>query len=49
MFRTTTRTTPKIIIRIEEAGPLWRLSPRRSFERVPDPVDCGTPVRADPG
>jgi hypothetical protein len=32
----------------EETGTLWRLSPAGSFERLPDPVVDGTPVRAGP-
>ncbi|HEY6748185.1 MAG TPA: hypothetical protein VI357_21015 [Mycobacteriales bacterium] len=32
----------------EGGGALWRLSPGGSFERLPDPVVDGTPVRAGP-
>jgi hypothetical protein len=32
----------------EETGTLWRLSPVGSFERLPDPVVDGVPVRAGP-
>jgi hypothetical protein len=32
----------------DETGTLWRLSPDGSFERLPDPVVDGAPVRAGP-
>jgi hypothetical protein len=32
----------------DETGTLWRLSPGGSFERLPDPVVDGAPVRAGP-
>jgi hypothetical protein len=32
----------------EETGALWRLSAGGSFERLPDPVVDGTPLRAGP-
>jgi hypothetical protein len=33
---------------VEETGTLWRLSPGGSFERLPDPVVNGLPVRPGP-